>query len=344
MLSWISNPALAVTAVGYFSGIMGEFSPIVHFALEVGIVLTLTLFNLFGLKLTGRFGVIITSFKIIPLGILPLFGLYYINWGDLLTHVNLSGADFGPALNTVTLAAMWSFVGLETGTVPAGQVKNARTIVPRATILGTVIAAVIYMIGAIVIMGTLSQSQLMASKAPYSDAAHVLFGGSWAIPVAIAAIFSCLGTLNGWTMIVGRIPFGAAQDGLFPSFFSKTTSHGTPYWGIIVSSCCSLPLLGLSLTHSLMEQFNFIIDVAVTLILLIYFVCTLAYIKLNWQGGTFRGVTAILGLMGLSFTMWALWASNIKMVLLSLLLLVFGIPLRLFMTYWGNNKLVKADS
>lgn len=331
MLSWISNPALAIAAVGYISALCGGLSPMTHFGLEVMIVGGLTIFNLLGLKVTGRTELLITALKVIPLLILPLVGLYFIDIETFTHHVNVSDKPFSMALNSATLAAMWCFVGLETGTVPAGQVLNASRTVPRATILGTLIAALVYILGAIVIMGIVSPENLLQSKAPYADAAHRIFGGAWGAPVALAAILSCLGTLNGWTIIVGRIPFGAAQDGLFPAFFTRTTAHGTPYWGVLISSFCSTPLLFLSLQNTLMEQFNFVIDVAVTLILLVYAVSVLAYLKLLVRDGKGTIPRIALGLGALAFTSWALWAASFKMVGLSLVILVLGIPMRLWM-------------
>jgi APA family basic amino acid/polyamine antiporter len=338
MLSWISNPALAVAAVGYISVLYGELSPMTHFGLEILIVVGLTAFNLMGLKVTGWVELYITILKVIPLLILPLIGLFYMDFDNFAHHVNMSGKSFAASLNSATLLAMWCFVGLETGTVPAGQVRNASRTVPQATILGTVIAALVYIMGAIVIMGVLSPDDLLQSKAPYADAAHRIFGGTWGAPVALAAILSCLGTLNGWTIIVGRIPYGAAQDGLFPKIFAHTTTHGTPYWGVLASSVCSIPLLFLSLQSTLMEQFNFIIDVAVTLILLVYAVSVLAYFKLMIRDGRWTFTKGALGAGALAFTAWALWAASFKMVMLSLVILVIGIPMRLWMVRGGNER------
>jgi APA family basic amino acid/polyamine antiporter len=331
MLSWISNPALAVAAVGYISVLSGGLTPMMHFGLELLIVVGLTIFNLLGLKVTGRVELCITILKVIPLLILPLIGLFFINMENFWQHVNFSGKSFGTALNSATLVAMWCFVGLETGTVPAGQVRNASRTVPQATILGTVIAASVYILGAIVIMGVISPEDLLQSKAPYADMAHRIFGGTWGVPVALAAIISCLGTLNGWTIIVGRIPYGAAQDGLFPAFFKRTTAHGTPYWGVLISSLCSIPLLFLSIQSTLMEQFNFIIDVAVTLILLVYTISVLAYLKLLIRDRQYTFMKVTLGLGALVFTAWALWAASFKMVGLSLLILLLGVPMWLWM-------------
>jgi APA family basic amino acid/polyamine antiporter len=332
VLTWISNPALAIGAVGYISALAGGLSPMTHFGLEVFIVVGLTMFNLTGLKITGRTELVITALKVIPLLALPLIGLYYIDFSTIIQHVNVSDKSFGMALNSATLAAMWAFVGLETGTIPAGQVYNASRTVPRATVLGTVIAGLVYILGAIVVMGVVSPQDLLASKAPYADAAERIFGGTWGAPVTFAAIISCLGTLNGFLIIVGRIPYGAAQDGLFPKFFTRTTSHGTPYWGVLISSLCSIPLLLLSLQSTLMEQFNFVIELATLLILVVYTVSILSYFKLMIRDGKVTVLKVALGIGALSFAGWALWAASLKMVALSMVIFILGIPMRLWMT------------
>ena len=336
MLSWISNPALAVAAVGYISALSGGLHPLMHFTLEMSIIIGLTAFNLMGLKITGIVELWVTVLKVIPLLALPLIGLFFIN-PENFSHVTPAAQPFGAAFNATAFLTLWAFIGLETGTVPAGQVKNSRQTVPRATILGTVIAAIVYILGTVVIMGVVPAQELIHSKAPYADAAHHIFGGSWGIPVAIAAIISCLGTLNGWLIIVGRIPFGAAQDGLFPEIFTRVTRHGTPCWGVFISSLCSVPLLLLSLQNTLMEQFNFIIEVAVTLILLVYAVSILAYFKLLFRDRQFSVTKISIGVGALIFTGWALWAASLKMVMLSLTIILSGIPMHLWMKAKKNT-------
>lgn len=330
MLSWISNPTLAIAAVGYISVVSGGLSPWTNFLLEVGILGGLTLFNLLGIKITGRAELWITILKVLPLIVLPLIGIFFVDFHNF-THLNTSGLSFGDALNSVAFLTLWGFVGLETGTVPAGQVFNATKTVPRATIIGTAIAAVVYILGTIVVMGVVPPQDLINSKAPYADAAQIIFGGSWGTPVAIAAVITCLGTLNGWLIVVGRIPYGAAQDGLFPEIFKRTTRHGTPYWGVIISSVCAMPFLLMSLQNTLLEQFQFIVNIAITLILLVYTVSVLAYFKIIFKEKNYTLSHILLGVGALAFSLWAMWASSFKMVGFSLIILLLGIPMHLWM-------------
>ena len=330
MLSWISNPTLAIAAVGYISVVYGELNPWTNFFLEFTILASFTMFNLLGLKITGRAELFITTLKVLPLLIVPLIGIFFVNI-DNFSHVNTSGLSFGSALNAVAFLTLWGFVGLETGTVPAGQVYNASKTVPQATVIGTTIAAVIYILGTVVVMGVVSPQDLASSDAPYADAAEAIFGGRWGTPVAVAAIITCLGSLNGWLIVVGRIPYGAAHDGLFPEIFKRKTRHGTPYWGVLISSLCTIPFLFMSIQNTLLEQFQFIVDIAVTLILLVYTVSVLAYFKFLWKEKSYSLIHILLGLGALTFSLWALWAASLKMVGLSLILLILGVPMHIWM-------------
>src|SRR5690242_12712360 len=87
------------------------------------------------------------------------------------------------------------------------------------------------------VVGMLSTTALSKSTAPFSDAANVIFGGSWAGDVmSVAVIISGLGALVGWTMICAEMPLAAAKDGLFPARFTRVNAKGMPAFGIVAST------------------------------------------------------------------------------------------------------------
>jgi len=331
ILSWTSNAGLTVAAVGYLSSLWGGFSLPMTLFLEISLICIVAGVNLLGIQITGKFGLIVTILKLLPLLIVPVVGIFFIEW-EHFYPINRSVESLPTAINSVALLTLWAFIGLETGTVPGAAVVNPRKTIPRATIIGTLIAAVVYILGTFVIMGVIPPDQLAHSKAPYADIASIIFGGSWNVPIAIAAVISCLGALNGWTLIVGQIALGASNDKLFPKIFGKLTAAGAPKWGVIISSACSIPIVIMSLSHNLVHQFNFIIEISVTLILLIYTVCVFAYLSFLRQEKTLSLKKIILVIFALTFSFWALWAASFKMVLLSLSIIVCGIPMRLWMT------------
>ena len=118
----------------------------------------------------------------------------------------------------------------------------ARTI-PRSTILGVSIAALLYVLGTTVVLGVVPREELVKSAAPFADAARIMWGGWAADIVGVAVMISSLGALNGWTLLMGQVPMAAAQDRLFPALFGRVSSRGVPAVGIIFSAILATSLI-----------------------------------------------------------------------------------------------------
>ena len=336
MLSWISNTAIIVAAVSYLSFALGGLSLPWIFALEIAIWFSISMLNLKGVQAAGWFEVIITGLKLTPLLLIPMCAIFYIKINNFLP-LSPIGINFSVALKSSMVLAIWGFIGLESATVPAKEVKNPKYTIPIAIITGTLISACVYILGTVTTIGVLGQESLSISKGPYADLANAVFGGNWGHLVALSAFLCCLGTFNGWTLIVARIAQGAADQGLFPKIFTKTNQVGTPSASIIISSLCTLPIIIFSVQENMLAQFNFIIDITIALILLIYVSCILAYFKTVLQH---TWISVILGIGALVFALFALYASGIKMILLAFALLLLGIPF--WIMYKRNIKLTKV--
>ena len=184
----------------------------------------------------GSVQVITTIIKFAALAFMSVVGLFYISSANF-TPWNVSG---GSALNAIgggMAIALFSYLGVETASVAAGKVRNPDRNIPRATVLGTIATAVVYMLSLTVVFGIVPTSKLATANAPFSDAANAMFGGTWAGNLlAIAVIISGFGALNGWTMICAEMPLAAANDGLFPERFKRISKNGVPAFGIIAST------------------------------------------------------------------------------------------------------------
>ena len=117
---------------------------------------------------------------------------------------------------------------MSSATVPAGDVKDAERTIPRSTILGITIAALLYVLGTVAVTGLVPRAQLVSSVAPFSDAARTMWGPWGAIAISVAVILSAIGALNGWTLLMGQVPMAAARDGLFPPFFARLRRKAYP--------------------------------------------------------------------------------------------------------------------
>jgi APA family basic amino acid/polyamine antiporter len=163
-------------------------------------------------------------------------GLFFISSANY-TPWNVSGESAVGAIGGGMAIALFSYLGVETAAVAAAKVRNPDRNIPRATIFGTLATAIVYLLSLTAVFGIVSTPELAKTTAPFSDAANIIFGGTWAgYVMAVAVIISGLGALTGWTMICAEMPLAAANDGLFPEQFKRISSRGVPPYGIIAST------------------------------------------------------------------------------------------------------------
>jgi len=235
--AWAGNAAIAVGWVLYVE----EFVNKGH-ARWASVLLVLVglwipaIINLTGVKNMGSVQVITTILKFAALAFMSTVGFLYITSANY-TPWNASGESTITAIGGAMAIALFSYLGVEVASVAAGKVRDPDRNIPRATVLGTLATAVVYMLSLIVVFGILPSSELAQSTAPFSDAINAMFGGTWAgYVMAAAVIVSGFGALNGWTMICAEMPLAAANDGLFPAQFKRMSPRGVPAFGIIAST------------------------------------------------------------------------------------------------------------
>lgn len=148
---------------------------------------------------------------------------------------------------------LWSFIGLESATVPAESVKDAKRNIPRATVIGTLIAAIVYILSSSVIIGMLPIATLQHDHAPFASVAQIIFGPTGKTIVALGTIISCIGCLNGWILLQGQVAMAAAKDNLFPKIFAKRNHRQVPAMGLMIASILITLLLLLTLSNSLIK-------------------------------------------------------------------------------------------
>lgn len=293
--------------------------------------------NLMGIKQAGIFQVITTIMKLVPLVALAVLGLFWVHWSHFVPF-NTSGQSPFAAVTAVAALTLWAFLGVESATIPADDVENPSKTIPRATVLGTIVTALVYILSTVAVMGIIPLAQLGKSSAPYADAAGSIWG-QWAFyAVVIGAVISCLGNLNGFTLIQGQVPMAAAQDSLFPKLFGRISKQGVPALGIAISSILVTLLLvfNYSGSGSLIQIFNFIILLATLTTLVPYAFCAMAeLILLIQRRGQFNGKrligSSVIGIVAFIYSVWAVYGAGAQTVLFGFLLLLLGIPAYIWM-------------
>jgi basic amino acid/polyamine antiporter, APA family len=234
--AWAGNAAIAVGWVLYVEHFIntGHNRPLSVLLVLIGLWLP-ALINLSGVQNLGWVQVTSTIVKFVVLAFMSTVGLFFIN-GANFTPWNTGGESALRAIGGGMAIALFSYLGVETAAVAAGKVRDPDCNIPRATILGTIATAVVYLLSLTAVFGILPSARLGEATAPFSDAANAMFGGTWAGNVmAVAVIISGFGALNGWTMICAEMPLAAANDGLFPERFRRLSGNRVPTFGIMVS-------------------------------------------------------------------------------------------------------------
>ncbi len=343
VISWLSTPAVLIAIVGYLNPLLGNADPLTNLFLEILILFSITLLNLSGVGTAGRAEFVFTLLKVIPLLIVPLAGITFINKNNFIPF-NPTGESTFTALNSAALLTLWGFIGVESATTPAGSVEKPAKTIPTAIVVGTAVVALVYILSSFVVMGIISPRELEQSKAPFADAATLIFSGHWGMVVSMAASIVCLGTLNAWILTSGQIALGAATDGYFPRFFSVKNKKGAPKWSLIISSLGIVPFLIITMDENLINQVNKIIDISVTAFLFVYTFCVLSYLKIFCHFDKFNFINLrrlCIAIIALIFCGWALWSSGIKVVSLAMLVTLSGIPVYFLMKKNKHDLLPK---
>lgn len=339
----IGNAAIVVAFIGYsatFFPIL-KTNPEIAFLVSVSTVWLLTLVNILGIRHAGMLQLMTTVLKLTPLLLVASLGFMYFQW-DHLKHFNVSNQSNFSAFTSAATLTLWSFVGVESATVPAEHVRNPKRTILLATLLGTTIASVIYILSTTVIMGIIPIDQLAHSTAPYADAANILFGSYGGKLIALGAMISCFGTLNGWILLQGQIPFAAARDRLFPLPFAKESRFGTPNVALIISSLFITVLLFMTLQKNLVHQFTFIILLATLASLIPYFLTVMSEFVLRiTRGHQFQfkwpKLSALVSVIAGIYAFWMIVGAGREIIFYGGLLFLSGVPVYVWMKWWLDD-------
>lgn len=317
MVYWLAlvvgNVALAVAGLGYLSHFFPVLKvPVVLAFGSIGVIWFFTYANILGPRLVGRLQSFTTVFALIPIFGTALFGWFWFNADTYAAAWNVSGkSDMSAVMATLTFT-LWAFIGVESASVSAGVVENPSRNVPIATVAGVVLASVAYVLSSSVIMGMIPNKDLVASSAPFADAARIALGDVAGGTVALFAAVGCLGSLAGWTLLAGQSAKAAADDGLFPGVFARVNRHGVPSIGLVIVAGLMSVQVFATMSPTASEQFGKIASIAVIMTLLPYIysavsIQVLGYRKMPSSQYTFF---VAAGLIGAVYCMIALVGSD----------------------------------
>ena len=277
--AYVVNPSLAENKIYIISVILGGFWGA-------------TLFNCLGLKTSSWFsalGVIVGT--ILPGLLIIALGLIYLYLGHPM-QIQFSARSLIPEMgdlqNIVFLAGLFlAFGGLEVTAVHAREVQNPRRNFPRAILLASLIAFILYVTGALSI-ALVIPSEKINLVAGLMDAFQIFFAdynlSFLLLPIAIMIIFGAVGELNAWIIGPVRALHATSQHGALPPVFQKLNKHGMPtnllfFQGIVVT----ITTFVFMFMPSASSSFWILSAMSVQIYLVMYVLMFMAAIKLRYS-------------------------------------------------------------
>ena len=329
---WVGNAAIATGAVSYLTPLLPWIAsvPGASAAVTLFFLWLLTFVNWYGIHASGWVQSVTTVLKLLPLLAIAALGLFSVRAGTVAAAtgipLSLSGTT---AAATLTL---WALLGLESATIPADKVRNPSHTIPLATLLGTTVTALICIVACTTVLLLVPPDTLAQSNAPFVDLATQYWGNTAGKLLAVFAAISGFGALNGWILLQGELPNAMAKSGVFPRVFGRDSPRGTPGFAIFFSSGLVTLLILMNYQKSMVGIFTFMILLSTTACLVLYALCSLALLRLQWIGrlGTARRGTVPLAVVGVIATVYSLWAivgAGAEAVVWGAVLLLLGVPL-----------------
>jgi len=364
---WVGNVTIATGAVSYTSALVPWIarSPGTSALVTVAVVWAFTAVCCFGVRAAGWVQSVTTVLKCLPLVAVPLAALvrFRPEW--------LTAAAAGPPVTldgtaAAATLALWAVVGFESGTVPSEKIDDPARTIPRATLAGTLVSALLCALACSAVMLVVPSERLAASNAPFADAARVLFGDGAAVVVVVLAAVSAYGALNGWILLQGEVLWQLVREGNFPRVFppasasgaplfglasvilhvtafvlralARTSRRGAPVFALVLTSLFVTGLVLMNSGSSMVKIFTFMALLSTTANLVAYLTCALALLTLQRRGeiGSRRPAwLAGTALVGAAYSLWAIVGAGLEPVLWGAALILMALPF-----YWLMRRAV----
>ena len=323
---------ISIAFVGYLSFFIPTISSTPTYSLFASLILvwTIVILNIKSLENSSKFQLISTILKILPLIFIIFLGAANFNSSNL-PDLNPSNLHPISLLATVTTLVMWSFIGIETATVPADNVINPQETIPKVLIASVLTILILYILVSIAIAAIVPANELINSSAPFALAATKILGVTGGIIISIGALISTLGSLNANTLTAGNLSLAAARDGLLPSKFIMLTKAGTPVFTYLLTGSFVSVLLILNYTKGIVNAFVFMAMLSTLSTLIAYAFCAIAEFKFvqTDEKNRERNNALLLSCGTFLYAFFAIWGAGIEMIIYSLILILIGTPIYL---------------
>ena len=278
-----------------------------HTLISIAIIIPAGI-NIISTSFVGKSESVIVALKITLLIIIIISGSFYVDFSKL------NPTNYGTPISILS-AGMIIFVayeGFELIANASQSIKNPEVNLPRAFYICVSIVIVLYILIAIVTVGTVDEKALLeAQDYALAFAAKPALGQVGFILVSIAALLSTFSAINATIFGNARLGYIIAKDGRLPTLFEYEKGN-IPIVGVVLTLLCSLVLAN---TIDLKD----IAIIASAGFLLIFFIVNLSAFKLadTIKANRFIvGFASFFSILALIILLFQTYTTNPKAIIL----------------------------
>lgn len=342
----IGNVAIAISAVGYltpfFPWLGTGAAPLC--AGVIGLIWVTTLANFGGPSITGKLGAITVWGVIIPVGGLSVIGWFWFDASTFAAAWNPHDTPMGTAIVQSIPLTLWAFLGMESAAQNADAVENPQKTVPLACLLGTLGAAIVYVLSTTVVMGIVPNADLANSSAPFAAVFAQMFNPTIGKVVMALAVAACIGSLLGWQFTLSQTSKYTADQKMFPAFFSKLNRMGAPVIGMIVAAVLQTLMAFSTMSPDASAQFGKLVNLAAVTNIVPYILSISAIMVVMSKADVTAAVyrrNVFVAIIAIFYSIYALYASGEDAVMGGMLVMGVGY---LIYGFFAKRFIGTADS
>ncbi|MBL8553535.1 MAG: amino acid permease [Phenylobacterium sp.] len=277
---WVGMVPLALAAAGAIGFVFPALQPPgARLAVTIAVIWAGVLGAWGGPRLTARIEGLTLAAGLAPVLLIAALGGLFFRPEVFQASWNPHGAPLGEALRSSALSCFWAFLGLESAAAAAAVVRDPARNVPRATLLGVLGTAALYIAASVAVMGLLPAAQLAGSTAPFADAARAALGAGLGALIAICAAVRATGCLASWSLIMAETTRTAADGGIFPRLFRTRPGEHASTINLVTAGGLMTVTAFLTAAPNLAEQFSTLINVVSLLSLYTYLLAALSLLR-----------------------------------------------------------------
>jgi basic amino acid/polyamine antiporter, APA family len=342
---WTVNATLAVAVVSNLSIIWpGLTAPGVPVTVSIVLVWLFTLVNCLGVREAGKVQVLTTVLKLVPLVGAILVGAWLMATGGAAPVAHDSAPLAAGGIQSAATLALFAMLSFESAVVAGDRAENPERNVPRATMVGTLIAGVLYLFSCSAVTLLLPQTEVAASNAPFATFFATFVDPSVGAIVAGFAAIAALGALNGIILLQAEMPLALARERLLPAWTTRFNRFEVPYRVHIFSSGLATLLVLANYARSLAGLFQFMVLVTTSVTIIFYGVSALAALKQMATGRLQASAGfAVIAVLAVAYSVWAFYGAGIEASLWSLAMTAAAIPVYLIMRFPLRSSAAAAN-